>query len=444
VADNTELLPGAGGDKIRDIDDGLGVKTQVVLVNIGTVGVEVLLTQPLTDEQLRAAAVPISGNVGVLGSVEVVNDVGNPLPVSATSLPLPTGASTEATLALIKAKTDNFDVALSTRAVTGLTDAQLRATPVPVSGTVTANAGTGPFPVSDNAGSLTVDAPVGAPVFVRLSDGAAALIAQKTMALSVPVVLASDQSRVNVSADGDVDHDAANTLKNIQVAGNASSTDVPPTLVSANTDRVRLWADKAGALIIRRRKLRESYTAVYRLAEAAARLDQTFTQVANTNKQWMTLHHIATSTKELRLMRWVVYITGWTIVSQAILELRQLSVTTPPATGNPAITPTSRRQGGGAAEAVALYLPTTQGSELGVNSPIASRIYDLGVMAAGTAVNPTPEIEVVLYDASKDDDEMLPPVFPLGAYAGLAVMLRTVGAPAVRMTGVATFTEEIV
>lgn len=36
-------------------------------------------------------------------------------PVSLASQPLPTGASTEATLALIKAKTDNLDVALSTR-----------------------------------------------------------------------------------------------------------------------------------------------------------------------------------------------------------------------------------------------------------------------------------------------------------------------------------------
>lgn len=36
-------------------------------------------------------------------------------PISASSLPLPTGASTEATLALIKAKTDNIDVLLSTR-----------------------------------------------------------------------------------------------------------------------------------------------------------------------------------------------------------------------------------------------------------------------------------------------------------------------------------------
>lgn len=98
-------------------------------------------------------------------------------PVSAVALPLPAGASTEATLALIKAKTDNIDVLLSTRTkpadtqiisgsvsvsnfpatqpvtgtfwqatqpvsiagsvpVTGpLTDAQLRATPVPVTST---------------------------------------------------------------------------------------------------------------------------------------------------------------------------------------------------------------------------------------------------------------------------------------------------------------------
>lgn len=112
-----------------------------------------------------------------------------------------------------------------------------------VTGTVTANAGTGPFPVSDNAGSLTVDAPVGTPVasrlsdgtafltttggrlavdasgvavpitdnagtltvdapvatplFARLSDGAAALAGQKTMANSIPVAVASDQSPIS-------------------------------------------------------------------------------------------------------------------------------------------------------------------------------------------------------------------------------------------------------
>lgn len=63
----------------------------------------------LTDAQLRATPVPVSGPLtdAQLRAAAV--------PVSAASLPLPTGASTEATLALIKAKTDNLDVVLSTR-----------------------------------------------------------------------------------------------------------------------------------------------------------------------------------------------------------------------------------------------------------------------------------------------------------------------------------------
>jgi hypothetical protein len=144
---------------------------------------------PLTDAQLRASRVPVDGS-GVTQPVSGTFFQATQ-PVSAASLPLPSGASTEATLALIKAKTDNLDVALSTRTkpadaqhvivdssasvgVTGpLTDTQLRATAVPVSGTVTAS---GPLtdtqlrasrvpvdasgvavPVTDNAGSLTVD-----------------------------------------------------------------------------------------------------------------------------------------------------------------------------------------------------------------------------------------------------------------------------------------------
>lgn len=93
-----------------------------------------------------------------------------------------TSLAKEATLEDVKTDLDSIDGKVSTEAkqdvgnsslasidtkltsplsVSGpLTDAQLRASPVPVSGTVTANAGTGPFPVSDNGGSLTVDGTV--------------------------------------------------------------------------------------------------------------------------------------------------------------------------------------------------------------------------------------------------------------------------------------------
>jgi hypothetical protein len=44
----------------------------------------------------------------------------------------------------------------------------------------------GTFPVTDNAGSLTVDAPVGTPVFVRLSDGSSAIATLPVSLASVP------------------------------------------------------------------------------------------------------------------------------------------------------------------------------------------------------------------------------------------------------------------
>lgn len=104
------------------------------------------LSQPLTDTQLRASTLPVTE----ANSASIKTDLDA---IAAKDF------ATQTTLALIKAKTDNIDVALSTRtkpadqqhvivdssasiAVTGpLTDTQLRATPVPVSGTVTANTG---------------------------------------------------------------------------------------------------------------------------------------------------------------------------------------------------------------------------------------------------------------------------------------------------------------
>ncbi len=80
---------------------------------------------PLTDAQLRANPVPISGAFWqATQPVSIASMPSTPVtgtfwpatqPISATTLPLPSGASTEATLAAIKAKTDNLDVALSTR-----------------------------------------------------------------------------------------------------------------------------------------------------------------------------------------------------------------------------------------------------------------------------------------------------------------------------------------
>lgn len=142
MADNTILLPGGGGDTIATDDIG-GIKFPRSKITLGADGVNngdisaanpmpvtgtITVNVGLTDTELRASAVPVTGPLtdAQLRALAV--------PVSGTFFQ-------------------------ATQPVSGpLTDAQLRATPVPVSGTVTANLG-----VADNAlltnisGSVVVD-----------------------------------------------------------------------------------------------------------------------------------------------------------------------------------------------------------------------------------------------------------------------------------------------
>jgi hypothetical protein len=141
MADNTTYTPGSGltiaTDDISSVhyprtkigwgvdgvyNDASGTNPLPVSVS-GTI----TTTGGLTDTQLRATAVPVSlsslpalatganvigaitqsgaWNVGVTGNVEITNDAGNAIPVSAVNLPLPSGAATETTLAAINTKT---------------------------------------------------------------------------------------------------------------------------------------------------------------------------------------------------------------------------------------------------------------------------------------------------------------------------------------------------
>lgn len=138
-----------------------------------TVTGTVAVSGPLTDTQLRATAVPVSGTFWqatqpVSGTFWQATQ-----PVSAASLPLPSGAATAAKQpALGTAGTASADVltvqgiasmtALKvdgsgvTQPVSGpLTDTQLRATAVPVSGTVTVTDGAGALNVIVDSGALT-------------------------------------------------------------------------------------------------------------------------------------------------------------------------------------------------------------------------------------------------------------------------------------------------
>lgn len=115
---------------VQPVSDNGGSLTVDGTVAVSSVGGTVAVTGPLTDTQLRATPVPVSGTV-TTGGLTDTQLRATPVPVSGT-----------------------------VTATGPLTDAQLRAVAVPVSGTVTANAGTGPWPVTDNGGSLTVDGTV--------------------------------------------------------------------------------------------------------------------------------------------------------------------------------------------------------------------------------------------------------------------------------------------
>lgn len=409
--------------------------------------------------------------------------------------------------------------ALESITATGpLTDTQLRASAVLVTGTG------GTFPVTDSGGSLTVDAPVAAPVFVRLSDGAAAVSpaldatltggtaksilrggAKGTTAAADVTSTASGANhnaadvilydalgnvlnpqnlsliagaapgatnplpvrptdgtsfidprsiRALTSADvvsvigaNDVNHDVADTSKVDQIGGYASNVDVPPTPVTAAGNRVRAWFDKSGAQVARRRKLRESYTSVCRLAETAARLDPTFTFTANTNKQLVTFHHAASAVKDIRIQKVVVYVNLLgTAAGFFTLELRAITGT--PATGNPAITPKAHHLGAAATEAVCLVLPTTAGTDATANSPYGSFTVDHGIEATTQpTAHPLPQgltagYAFTLYDASQEDDEVLPIVLRAGTLEGVAIVGRDTAATVLRFWAVIKHTEE--
>lgn len=125
MADNLGYSPGSGATVATD--DVSAVHFQKVKLDVGGDGlsVPVVGAMPVSD---GGGSLTVDGTVGVSGTV----------PVSGP-----------------------------------LTDTQLRAAVVPVS----VSNFPASQPVTDNAGSLTVDAPVATPVFVRLSDGAAAIAA---------------------------------------------------------------------------------------------------------------------------------------------------------------------------------------------------------------------------------------------------------------------------
>ena len=116
------------------------------------------------------------------------------------------------------------------------------------SGTWTVTGAGGTFPVTDSAGSLTVDAPVATPVFVRLSDGAAAITALPvtdnagSLTVDGTVAVSSVGGTVAVTQSSAWSLSANQSVNVAQLAG--TTTDTNSGVKSAGTLRVVLATDQ--------------------------------------------------------------------------------------------------------------------------------------------------------------------------------------------------------
>jgi len=281
------------GGGLLSVDDGGGSLTVDGSVSItGTVTADTELTTADLDTGAGTDTRGVVGLVLAASGGGLLVGATNPMPVSdnAGSLTVDNpilsvvGGGTEAAAQRVTLASDSTGV-LTVKQATG---SNLHA--VLDSGTLTTI--TNVVHVDDNAGSLTVDAPVGTPVFTRLSDGTAALtttggrlsvdasgvavpvtdnagsltidspgvptaLGQSTMANSMRVVIASDQTAVPASQSGTWNIGTVTTLTGItnvvHVDDNAASLTIDspgvPTALGqstmANSMRVVLASDQS-------------------------------------------------------------------------------------------------------------------------------------------------------------------------------------------------------
>jgi hypothetical protein len=214
VADNTILSAGSADGITLATDDVGGVHYQRVKVSWGA-------DNSATDAS-AANPLPVvqTGTLNV-GTVTAVTGITNALPA---------GTNNIGDVDVLTVPADPFGANADAASATGSISAKLRfiaSTGIPITGTATVTGAGGTFPVTDSAGSLTVDAPVGTPVFVRLSDGSAAITNLATNVAQIngvtPLMGAgatgTGSHRVTIATDGQG-----------QVADNAGFTDTATRL----------------------------------------------------------------------------------------------------------------------------------------------------------------------------------------------------------------------
>lgn len=179
-------LPVSGTVTVSNIGSGGLTDTQLRATPVpvsGTVAISNQVSQPLTDAQIRATALPVS--IASMPSTPVTGTFFQATqPVSAVSLPLPTGAAAESTIVAMSAK---LPATLGTKTI-----ANALAVSIASDQTVPVSAASLPLP----SGAATAAAQTTGNNSLASIDGKFGTLGQKSSAGSAPVVIASDQSNL--------------------------------------------------------------------------------------------------------------------------------------------------------------------------------------------------------------------------------------------------------
>ena len=294
-------------------------------------------------------------------------------------------------------------------------------------------------------GNVTVVQPTGTNLHVVTDSGTITTVSTVTAVTAITNALPTG---ANTIGKVDILGNAGATIDSTAAAGAAPTNAILTSAVFNTTvpaptagQALAAQADSTGSLLFSQEGRKVSYSAAYRLVDATAgQLSLTFTFVANTNKQLATIYHAAGATKVVKIH--YISITPSTGAAGIFdFEVRALSATTAPATGNPAITPGKFAQADAAAEATCLSLPTTAGSLVAADSPV-SGAFEWNSAAAAAIANPSgiSGQEIVLFN------DMMPGVKPLtmrsATAEGYAINGRCTAAVALRYTVRIVFTEE--
>lgn len=321
----------------------------------------------------------------------------------------------------------------------------------------------GVLAIQDNGGSITVDGtittspPANASTNIAQFGGVAIATGTGAGGAGIPRVTVSNDSSIATITTSVTPGTAAANLGKAEDAAHASTDtgvfvlgvrqDTPngpvtAALTNADSDYSAIVTDDHGVVWTRKRQL-VSFAASYRLADATAgQLPLTFTFAANTNKQLATIYHSAAAVRTIKIRKIsIVVSTGAAGVFD--FEIRTLTATTAPATGNPAINPAGLNPVDTGSQATCLALPTTAGSILGADVSTVSPTFSWNSAAAAAGGTPSGLAgqEIVLYEY-KDGMELKPLTIRGSTAEGFAVYGRCTAAVALRFTIFMLWTEE--